>query len=186
MQLRWSHAFVHVRSMATMLDFYTNVLGFEVTDQGDVDGKLVAFLSQVATDHHQLAFLESKNGAEPDAPRRVAHFAFRVESLQDVKTMHQRLQGDSRVKGVSPVTHGNAWSVYFADPEGNGIEVFCDSPWHVRQPQGQGWDPAASDEDIRRATEDAFQASEGFGPIADYYRQRASHLAEKAEQGERT
>ena len=185
MQLRWSHAFVHVRSMATMLDFYTNVLGFEVTDQGDVDGKLVAFLSQVPTDHHQLAFLENKNGAEQDAPRRVAHFAFRVESLQAVKTMHQRLQEDSRIKGVNPVTHGNAWSVYFADPEGNGIEVFCDSPWHVRQPQGQGWDPAASEEDIRRATEDAFQASEGFGPIADYYRQRASHLAER-EEGERT
>lgn len=186
MQLRWSHAFVHVRSMATMLDFYTNVLGFEVTDQGDVGGKLVAFLSQVATDHHQLAFMESEDSAKQDAPRRVAHFAFRVDSLQDVKLLHQRLQGDSRVEGINPVSHGNAWSVYFTDPEHNGIEVFCDSPWHVRQPQGRGWDPAASDEDIRRATQDAFHAADGFGPIANYYRQRASHLAARADAGERT
>lgn len=186
MQLRWSHAFVHVRSMATMLDFYTSTLGFEITDQGDVGGKRVAFLSQVETDHHQLAFMESQDGAEQDAPGRVAHFAFRVASLQDVKMLHERLQADSRVEGISPISHGNAWSVYFKDPERNGIEVFCDTPWHVPQPQGEGWDPAASDENIRRATRAAFAATEGFGAIADYYRERASHLAERADEGERT
>ena len=57
MQLRWSHAFVHVRDVAIMVAFYTEVLGFEVTDRGAVGGRPVVFLSQVATDHHQLAFL---------------------------------------------------------------------------------------------------------------------------------
>ena len=179
MPLRWSHAFVHVRSMKEMLDFYTEVLGFEITDQGEVGGRPVTFLSQVETDHHQLAFLESGR-AEGDGngkANRVAHFAFRVEALADVKALHGKLRADGRVKQVSPVTHGNAWSLYFADPEGNGLEVFCDSPWHVRQPQGGAWDPAASDEDIHRQTRQAFAAADGFGPIADYYRQRANHLA---------
>lgn len=185
MPLRWSHAFVHVRSMEQMLDFYTNVLGFEITDQGDVGGKPVTFLSQVETDHHQLAFMESERAesAEDAANRntnRVAHFAFRVDGLADVKTLHGRLQADGRVKNVSPVTHGNAWSLYFADPEGNGLEVFCDSPWHVRQPQGGAWDPTASDENIHHETQQAFATADGFGPIADYYHERANHLAARA------
>ena len=31
-------------------------------------------------------------------------------------------------------------SIYFNDPERNGIEVFWDTPWHVAQPQGKVWD----------------------------------------------
>ena len=30
--------------------------------------------------------------------------------------------------------HGNAWSLYFRDPEGNRLEVFCDTQWYVEQP----------------------------------------------------
>lgn len=178
MQLRWSHAFVHVESMAKMLGFYTDVLGFEVTDRGEVGGKPVAFLSQVETDHHQLAFMESvPNDRGSQTRNRVAHFAFRVASLEDVKSLHSRLQADERAGNVSPVTHGNAWSLYFADPEGNGIEVFCDSPWHVRQPQGGPWDPTASEQEIHAATRAAYEQTADFRPIANYYRERSAHLA---------
>ena len=38
------------------------------------------------------------------------------------------------VDSVIPVSHGNAWSLYFTDPEGNGLECFVDSPFHVAQP----------------------------------------------------
>ena len=37
MQLRWSHAVVYVRDLPNMLDFYTNVLGFQIIDRGPVD-----------------------------------------------------------------------------------------------------------------------------------------------------
>lgn len=182
MQLRWSHVFLHVRDMAAMIAFYTEVLGFEVTDRSDAGGRAVAFLSQVPTDHHQLAFLgpasseaAADEGTGPDT--RVGHFAFRVDALAEVQALHRRLQADERVTAVNPVSHGNAWSLYFADPEGNGIEVFCDTPWHVRQPQGGTWDPAAAEADIHAATAAAFKDAAGFGPIADYYAERASHLA---------
>ena len=46
MQLQWSHAFVHVQDMDTMLDFYINVLGFEITDRGELNGNELVFLSQ--------------------------------------------------------------------------------------------------------------------------------------------
>ena len=182
MQLRWSHAFVHVRDVAAMVAFYTEVLGFEVTDRGEAGGRTVVFLSQVPTDHHQLAFLGPAADAtaseeQPLPASRVGHFAFRVEALAEVQALHRRLQADARVETVNPITHGNAWSLYFADPEGNGIEVFCDSPWHVRQPQGGAWDPAAAPNRIRETTAAAFADAPGFEPIEDYYAKRASQLA---------
>ena len=182
MQLRWSHAFVHVRDVAAMVAFYTEVLGFEVPDRGEAGGRTVVFLSQVPTDHHQLAFLGPAADAtaseeQPLPASRVGHFAFRVDALAEVQALHRRLQADARVEAVNPVAHGNAWSLYFADPEGNGIEVFCDSPWHVRQPQGGAWDPAAAPDRIRETTAADFADAPGFGPIEDYYAERASQLA---------
>lgn len=190
MELRLAHAFVHVENLQAMLDFYTGLLGFEVADRGVIDGRPVAFLSQVATEHHQLAFLQRQpdaadagGDAAPAAvsamPGNTGHFAFRVESLAEVREMHDRLKADGRVRGLRPMTHGNAWAVYFADPEGNGIEVFCDTPWHVAQPQGASWDPSLGDDEVRRATERRFRDAPGFGPIEAFYRDRAEHLARR-------
>ena len=188
MELRLAHAFVHVANLQTMLDFYTGMLGFEVTDRGLIDGRPVAFLSQVASEHHQLAFLQ--HGVDAAAagdgetaasamPGSTGHFAFRVEALAEVRELHDRLKADGRVRGLRPMTHGNAWAVYFADPEGNGIEVFCDTPWHVSQPQGATWDPSLGDDAVRSATERRFRDAPGFGPIDAFYRDRAEHLSRR-------
>jgi len=102
-----------------------------------------------------------------------------VESLDDVKHMNERLQQDGRVKDRLPLTHGNTWSIYFADPEGNGLEVFCDTPWHVQQPQAKLWDIDKSDHEIIEETRLAFESEPGFGPIEDFYRARAKLLRER-------
>jgi catechol 2,3-dioxygenase len=177
MQLRWSHAVVYVRDMDTMLDFYTNVLGFRITDRGPIGeegGPEIVFMSQVDTDHHQLAFLNVRRGEE--ASNSVNHFAFRVADLDDVKQMNERLKEDGRATNLNPLTHGNAWSVYFSDPEGNGIEVFCDTPWHVQQPQARPWDIGASNEDIEKTTRDEFQSEPEFGPIQEFYSAQRARL----------
>ncbi len=177
MQLKWSHALIYVQNMDEMLDFYTNVLGFEVADRGDLGGNGIAFLSQVETDHHQFAFLETRKDQAPS--NNVNHFAFRVDDLDDVKAMHATLSSDDRVSNVRPTTHGNTWSVYFSDPEGNGIEIFCDSPWHVAQPQGKPWDTSLDNETVFEQTEAQFAAEPEFGPIEDFYARRAAHLAQR-------
>jgi catechol 2,3-dioxygenase len=178
-QLRWSHAVVYVRDLAAMLDFYGRVLGFEVTDRGEIapGGPELAFLSQVETDHHQLAFLPVRQGDAP--PNTVNHFAFRVGSLDDVRAMAERLRTDGRATHIEPMTHGNAWSVYFRDPEGNGIEVFCDTPWHVRQPQGRPWSLESSDAELHEETRKHFEGEPEFGPIEAYYAARAEHLRKR-------
>jgi catechol 2,3-dioxygenase len=177
MQLQWSHVVVLVRDMEEMIDFYTNVLGFEITDRGMLPGSddsEVVFMSQVGTDHHQIAFAGGSRDEKP--PNSVHHFAFRVDSLDDVKLMDKRLAADGRVKDRLPLTHGNAWSIYFSDPEGNGIEVFCDTPWHVQQPQGSVWDRTKSNDEILDETRKSFENQPGFGPIEDYYSSRTEAL----------
>jgi len=179
MQLRWSHAVVYVRDLENMLDFYTNVLGFQVTDRGplgDPNGPEIVFMSQVETDHHQLAFLPVRKGEEDS--NSVNHFAFRVDSLDDIREMNGRLIADGRATEINPLTHGNAWSVYFSDPEGNGIELFCDSPWHVSQPQVRPWDIGQSNEAVVAATRAEFQKEPGFGPIDEFYTARKVALIE--------
>ena len=53
---------------------------------------------------------------------------------------------------MSPITHGNAWSVYFRDPEGNRAEVFVDTPWHCRQPFAEPIDLDKPEEEIAEDT----------------------------------
>lgn len=181
MKLRWSHSVVNVRNVSEMLDFYTTVLGFEVTDRGPLfaadDSPEIVFLSQAETDHHQIAFVSQR--ADEDPPNSVNHFAFRVGALGDVKEMIQKLEKDGRASEMLLLTHGNAWSIYFKDPEGNGFEVFCDSPWHVAQPHAKPWDPSLSEDDLLAWTEREFRGEPEFGPIGDYYAARAKHLRER-------
>ncbi len=180
MQLRWSHAVVKVRDLDLMVDFYSRVLGFEVADRGDLapGGPAIVFMSQVETDHHQIAFLPAGRGDDP--PNSLDHMAFRVGGLDDVREMKERVEKDGRAaRPPGPVTHGNAWSVYFQDPEGNGIEVFCDTPWHVAQPQLSPWDPSQTNEEVMRATEAAFSDRAEFRPFGDYVAERAAHFAKR-------
>jgi catechol 2,3-dioxygenase len=163
-----------------MLDFYTKVLGFRITDRGPIggaDSPEIVFMSQVETDHHQIAFMAG--GRDENPPNSVNHFAFRVDSLDDVKEMNRRLQEDGRVENRLPLAHGNTWSIYFADPEGNGLEIFCDTPWHVRQPQGKVWDPDKSNDEIIEETRVAFEKEPEFGPIEDFYTAHAEKMVER-------
>ena len=181
MKLEWSHCVINVRKLDEMLDFYTHVLGFEVTDRGPLapsdDAPQIVFLSQVETDHHQVAFVSKRKDEDP--PNSVNHVAFRTDSLADVKEMIQKLEKDGRSTGLLPLTHGNTWSIYFKDPEDNGIEVFCDTPWHVAQPQAKPWDPSMSEEELLVWTEQEFGGEPEFGPIEDFYAAHTERMRER-------
>ncbi|MEM7018976.1 MAG: VOC family protein [Pseudomonadota bacterium] len=172
--LRWSHALIKVANMEAMVDFYTDLLGFEITNREAMNEQEFVFMSQVDTDHHQIAFISGRPDQPP--PPAANHFSFRVGNLAEVKAWFEKLNSDARVERVSPVTHGNAWSIYFMDPEQNGIEIFCDSPWHVAQPAGGKWDPNADDETIMAETKAKFQDKPEFQPIEEYYARRREAL----------
>jgi catechol-2,3-dioxygenase len=177
MALRLSHSVVYAHDLDLMLDFYGRVLGFTVSDRGPLGGPGspdVVFMSQVPDEHHQIAFAPVRLETGPS--NTVNHLAFRVESLAELRALKARLDEDGRAQNVRPITHGNAWSVYFEDPEGNGVEIFLDTPWHVRQPQFLPLDLSMSDAEIAAWTEQTFASEPDFGPLRDYQAGRARQL----------
>lgn len=175
MKLSWSHAVLYVKDRERMLDFYRQVLGFEITDRGPMGdgGPEIIFMSQDPTEHHQIAMAVTRQ--EEGASNSVNHFAFRVATFEEVSGLHKVL---SEMEGIDmmPLSHGNTLSVYFNDPEGNGIEVFWDTPWHVAQPQGKPWDPSLNKEDAVAWVKENFSGEPTFEPREDYYSRRASEV----------
>jgi len=151
-RLTLAHATLAVNRFDDTLAFYCDVLGFHVTDQGEVPGGTrMAFISQDPNNHHQIALVE---GAELPSHAFVMadHLAFRTGTLDDLRILRDKLIS-AGIDPILPICHGNAWSLYFSDPEGNGLECFVDSPFHVAQPFANGFNLDQSDEEIAIATQ---------------------------------
>ena len=182
--LEVAHAVLYVNDASHMIEFYERVLGFAVTDRGPLGGggegtPEIIFLSQTANHHHQVAFITGR--AQGGRSNSVNHVAFRSNgTIDDLRALKATLDAEPSVKGIMPLTHGNAWSVYFSDPEGNGVEVFIDTPWHVAQPQGKPLDLSLSNDEIVAWTQETFGSEPGFGPIDEFYQRRAEQLAASA------
>ncbi|MDG2049270.1 MAG: VOC family protein [Myxococcota bacterium] len=177
MKLQWSHCVLRVRDLDAMVTFYRDILGLQISDRGPLgpDGPEIVFLTTSSTDHHQLALAATRDESEASS---LDHMAFRVPSIAEVRAVFKEVTDDDRVSRVAPVTHGNAISVYFSDPEENSIEIFCDTPWHVAQPQIRGWDPRLTDEEVLASVRDAYSGQPEFGPMASYRAQAAKELKE--------
>jgi catechol 2,3-dioxygenase len=174
MALGWSHAVLHVLDEARMLDFYIRVLGFQVTDQGPIaDDRRIIFLSQSAQEHHQIALIPGREDAGPS--NSLAHLAFRVDDLPELRAVIARLRDEELA--LRPTSHGNTWSVYFQDPEQNGVEIFCDTPWQVKQPAGETWDMTLDDDALLAWTHETFRNADRFGSQADFIARRKRELA---------
>jgi len=176
MNVRWSHCVLKVRDLDAMTDFYCDALGYRVADRGELGpDRAIVFLSGSSTDHHQLGLL---TGRGDDDTTSLDHNAFRVDSIADVQSVVEWVNADDRIGAGFPVTHGNAVSVYFKDPEGNGIEIFADTPWHVPQPQVGLWDPTRSPDEVLADVESSFADKDGFSPMEQYRAAQAEVFGE--------
>ena len=63
-RMAFSHIGLYVANIASMVSFYTDVLGFSITDQAHIRGADVVFLSRNPDEHHQIVLV-------PDAAHRV-------------------------------------------------------------------------------------------------------------------
>jgi catechol 2,3-dioxygenase-like lactoylglutathione lyase family enzyme len=76
-KMAFAHMGIYVVDMARMVDFYTRVLGFCVTDRALIRGVNVTFLSRDPDEHHQIVLVPGpRSGAcvddQPDlVPRRL-------------------------------------------------------------------------------------------------------------------
>ncbi|MBT4490020.1 MAG: hypothetical protein HOK30_05520 [Rhodospirillaceae bacterium] len=176
MGLKLSHAFINVADVDKVVPFYTDILGFQVTDRGHINGDIEAvFMSQDPDNHHQIALAGTLK--DDLAGRNLGHVAFRMEALDDLRALKKRLTSEGIAIGRE-ISHGNAWSLYFTDPEGNGIECFVDTPFHVSQPQGKPTDIELDDKALLDKTREDFREEPEFGAYADWQEAMRNRLAD--------
>lgn len=167
--LQMSHYEIRVAELAPMLTFYTETLGFVITDQGaGADG--LVFLSRSAQEHHQIVLNPSIQNGDT---QRLDHVAFRVQSLEDLRT-YQAMLADIEHETV---THGTTWSLYFFDPESNRLEIFVDTPWYVEQPTRLPIDLSLSDGELHETSRRLIQTRPGFLPHSTWLRAHGSAIA---------
>jgi catechol 2,3-dioxygenase len=117
------HAHLKVRDLQRSVDFYTKFLGLAITETVDDH---YAFLTTNDL-HHEIAL--QKVAADAAQPGRydvgLYHVAFEVKNKRAFAEAYQTLT-NAGVQ-VGPVDHHISWAMYFKDPDGNGIEIYCDT-----------------------------------------------------------
>jgi catechol 2,3-dioxygenase len=131
---RIGHVHLKVSNLKRSLEFYCDLLGFEITT---MYGNDAAFVSAGGYHHHLgLNTWFSKNA--PPAPKNwvgLFHTAILYPSRKDLAVIFQRLRNENYpLTGASD--HGVSEALYLDDPDGNGVELYCDRPkeqWNYLQ-----------------------------------------------------
>ena len=120
--LRFDHALLYGPNVNDVLDLFTNVLGFWLTEyvtlpDTDVKGALWLSCSNKA---HDIAFVEHPN------PDRFHHAAFLLESWEKVLRAAQIMAANDVPVDMGPTQHGitRGGTIYAWDPSGNRFETF--------------------------------------------------------------
>jgi len=173
---RLAHMGIFVRDREKMVKFYTDVLGLMVTDEGESPsgGVHLTFMSADPDEHHQVVLVTGR--PEDSGFNPINQVSFLVESLGQLREVHRRAL-DRGATAMRTVSHGNAWSIYFLDPEGNRLEAYLHTPFYVPQPHGEPLDLEKSDDEILHATEAACAKDPGFMPREAFAAKVAARLA---------
>jgi catechol 2,3-dioxygenase len=120
------HVHLTVADLDRSIKFYRDMLGFNVTARF---GSSAVFLSSGSYHHHiGLNTWAGKNVTPPpEGHSGLYHFAIlypdRYELAKAFKVLWEKKYP---LEGASD--HGISESVYIKDPDGNGIELYCDRP----------------------------------------------------------
>jgi catechol 2,3-dioxygenase-like lactoylglutathione lyase family enzyme len=123
------HVVLHVHDIERSTQFYTEILGFKISDiyaNNELPGGAV-FL-RCNADHHGIALFQAKG--DPMPGHGMNHVAFEVSSLDEVV----RLRDHLRKHNVEIDFHGRRRAgvqiaVEFRDPDGHRLEIY----WGIDQ-----------------------------------------------------
>ncbi len=125
---KFHHVNLKTTRLQEMIDFYGSLVGAEVVFQDDVG----AWLSNDAANHRValLAFPNFVDDAEKDTRTGMHHSAFEYDSFEDLNSSYVRLR-DAGITPAMCLDHGRTFSYYYADPDGNNVElqVDCFGDW---------------------------------------------------------
>ncbi|MBT2601101.1 MULTISPECIES: VOC family protein [unclassified Oceanobacillus] len=128
-----NHVHLKVEDLTRSLEFYQDLMGFQILNQS---GNKVEFTANGIT---PLLTIEQPEGIvdKQTGTTGLYHYALLLPTLKDLgKLIMLLLNGQYPLQGAS--FHGTHDALYFADPDGNGIEVAVDTdPSTWRDKTGQ-------------------------------------------------
>lgn len=125
-QTRIGHVHLKVANLERSLEFYRDLLGFELTI---MYGNQAAFISAGGYHHHIGLNTWHSKDAPPASQDGVGlyHTAILYPTRKDLAIIYDRLR-----RAYYPLTgasdHGVSEALYLDDPDGNGVELYWDRP----------------------------------------------------------
>jgi catechol-2,3-dioxygenase len=117
-----AHVVLRVKKWEESVKFYSEALGMEtVTCNAE---RHTAFLS-FGTQHHDIGLFQAANESEYGTAG-LSHIAFQIEGgIDELRELHDKLVAYGAE--ITDITeHSVTKSVYFKDPDGNRLEIFCE------------------------------------------------------------
>jgi catechol 2,3-dioxygenase len=120
------HVHLKVADIDRALAFYCGVLGFELQQRY---GEEAAFVSAGGYHHHIGLNTWQSKGGSPPAPGTTGLFHLAIlyptrAALADA--LRRLIAAGIPLDGASD--HGVSEALYLTDPDGNGLELYCDRP----------------------------------------------------------
>jgi catechol-2,3-dioxygenase len=120
------HVGLYCRDLDKMLRFYTQVLGFKVSDTNE---KGMVFL-RFGADHHSfvLARMPEEDRGKPPGATVIQQIALEVGDLESLKRIRKHLvaHGANVLGAIKHEGPGSDYTFDFEDPEGNRLQFFSD------------------------------------------------------------
>lgn len=127
--VRIGHVHLRVANLERATAFYRDVLGFTVTAYGPAVGLQMVLLA-AGDYHHHIAlntWLSEGGTPPPSGHTGLHHIAIVYPDRHELARAVQRVL-ECAVPIDEAEDHGGTVSVYFRDPDGNGIELYYDRP----------------------------------------------------------
>jgi catechol 2,3-dioxygenase len=118
------HVVLKVRDAQKSKEFYMRALGLKVANDAPHMGAV--FLS-FGAQHHDLALFQLATGEAPEAAQPgLHHTAWQLGSFEELQAAYREL-GALGIPVESAIEHNVTRSIYFHDPDGNRVELYCDT-----------------------------------------------------------
>jgi catechol 2,3-dioxygenase len=129
------HVVLRVTDCARAERFYNGTLGLPICARFDQDGMKMSFFT--LGNHHDFAVMEvsGEGSSQSETAVGLHHVAFKIgDDLGDLREAKAMLEAAGIE--LKPVDHEVTKSLYFEDPDGNGVELYIDASdiWR-REPQ---------------------------------------------------